>query len=110
MDTVEGINDECVGVDECQAKLIVYGACCVWWDARDKAATLDGEPGGLPCCPNCPGVLFQVEEREWWACADRKEATEPGYRELIEWLRGRCFAEFAEARAAYAASRLTLEF
>ena len=79
---------------------IVYGARCSWWDSIDKVATT---AGGLPCCPFCGGVLFEVvDEATWWGDVDRHEAGgRPGYRGFVEWLRGKCRPSVADARAEY---------
>lgn len=84
-------------------QLIVYGATCVWWDSIDKAATKPGS--GLPCCPHCGSVLLQVEEGSWWQGVDTHAEKESGYREFIEWSRGRCFPTLAVARKAYERSK-----
>ncbi len=79
---------------------IVYGAVCVWWDSIDKAGLL--LPDNLPCCPNCGGVLYEIEESEWWS--DVKKYQNEGhldYKEFIEWQRGRCFKTYADARQSY---------
>jgi hypothetical protein len=83
---------------------IVYGAGCSWWDSIDKVAKT---ASGLPCCPHCGGVLFEVaNEARWWRDVQMFESEhEPGYRKFIEWLRGRCFpgpAFLDKARNAYA--------
>jgi hypothetical protein len=72
---------------------IVYGVRCTWWDSIAKIGKLDG---GLPCCPHCRGVLFEVDnEEQWWSGVDRYEAAgHPGYRAKMEWARGRCFPNF----------------
>lgn len=79
---------------------IVTGARCTWWDSIDKTSST--RVGGLPCCPFCGGVLFEVaNEAEWWGQVDVYALANPGYRELIEFLRGRCFPDMDIARAAY---------
>lgn len=89
---------------------VVYGANCSWWDSIDQA---DTKPSGLPCCPCCGGVLFeQPSEAGWWAQVATFEAnSHDGYRDFIEWLRGRCFPGRAGAgvRAALAAYPGTVE-
>ena len=82
-------------------KRIVYGTNCVWWDSIDKVATIDDEPGGLPCCPHCKGVLLEIEPGEWWRGVDQQEEKTPGYRALIEWQRGKCFPGMEEAKEAH---------
>jgi hypothetical protein len=85
---------------------IVYGATCTWWDHIRAAAVNDH---GLPCCPHCSGVLFEVDTpAQWWADVDRHAIdTRPGYRGYVEWLQGRCFPDHATAAAAYAADPAT---
>lgn len=83
---------------------VVYGATCSWWDSIDKVGKT---PTGLPACPHCGGVLYEIgSEREWWDGVRRHDAdAEPGYIAFIEWLRGRCFPGrngLVRARAAYA--------
>ena len=79
---------------------IVYGARCAWWDSIDQVGK---HPSGLPCCPHCKGMLFQLDsEAEWWGQIDRHEAEgHPGYRAMWEWSRGRCFPDFEAMQAAY---------
>ncbi len=80
---------------------IVYGAKCAWWDSIDKAGKIG--PLNIPCCPHCKGVLYEMDsEAEWWKGADEYEKKEPGYRKFMEWLRGKCFKTFEEARQKYA--------
>lgn len=87
---------------------VVYGARCVWWN---NIAAVSTTPRGLPCCPHCGGVLFEVpDEQTWWAGVDAHESThEPGYRKFVEWLRGRCYPSIDEARAAYAEHQRQVE-
>jgi len=91
-------------------QLIVYGANCVWWDAIEKCATKktpEMTGPGLPCCPHCGSVLFQVEETTWRRNVAKHEAGgNPGYRALMEWMRGKCFPTMTAARRAYAAAHL----
>lgn len=80
---------------------IVYGARCVWWDSIDKASSNDV---GLPCCPHCRGVLFQVESAVvWWTNIDTyaEAMGDPLYRAFMEWLRGKCFTSIDHARLEY---------
>lgn len=83
---------------------IVYGSTCTWWDSIDKVRKTGA---GLPCCPQCGGVLFEMDnEAAWWASIDRYErekrgARRYGYRAMMVWARGRCFVDFAALTAAY---------
>lgn len=72
---------------------IVYGARCTWWDGIAKVGKLGS---GLPCCPHCRNVLFEMDnEEQWWAGVDRHETDgHPGYRAMMEWARGKCFPDF----------------
>lgn len=70
---------------------IVYGARCMWWGSIDESATAGS---GLPVTPCCGSPMFEVEsEAEWWAQVDAHEERTGtrGYRQFIEWLRGRCY-------------------
>jgi hypothetical protein len=69
-----------------------------WWDSITNAGTL---PSGLPCCPHCRGVLFEMPSAEWWPAVDLRDQAEPGYRQFVEWLRGRCYSATIAARDAY---------
>lgn len=89
---------------------IVYGANCAWWDGIEKIGRIDtvimGKPAKLPCCPVCKGMLFEMPSpTEWWASVEKYERDgNPGYRSFTEWLRGKHFKTFEDARAAYNAS------
>jgi hypothetical protein len=83
---------------------IVYGARCQWWDSIDKVATMPG--GGLPICPHCGSVLYETTPAKWWREVDAYEADgNPGYRQMIEWARGKCFPTFGALTAAYTRPR-----
>lgn len=77
---------------------IVYGARCGWWDSIDKV----GVDGGLPCCPHCKGLLFEMDSpKTWWAGVDRYEAAgHQGYHAFVEWIRGKCM-DWSEAQEIY---------
>ena len=87
---------------------IVYGAGCVWWDSIDKAGNLNActdtkltNTYGLPCCPHCGSVLFEVDENEWYKNIDEYDKTHPGYKDLVKWMRGKCFKTLELARNEY---------
>lgn len=77
----------------------VYGARCAWFGSISEVA----HNNGLPCCPHCSSVLFEVASEEvWWDGVDRYEAAgHPGYRSMVEWMRGKHFLTADEAKAAY---------
>jgi hypothetical protein len=79
---------------------IVYGAQCSWWDTVDKAGQL---PSGLPCCPYCHGVLYEMTAAEWRASIHRYVEGQPDYVEFITWARGRCLPSYHVALAEYRA-------
>lgn len=77
---------------------IVYGARCTWWDSIDKVMVM----AGLPRCPHCMGVLYEMENiAQWNAGSQRYGANFPGYVQLIEWCRGKCFPDLDAAVEAY---------
>jgi len=102
--------------------LIVYGARCVWWDDIDKVGFIESVGVGnisigprgkvnidiqkLPCCPYCKGVLFQMDEEDWWRGVDNHENKgHLGYRDFITWLQGKCFPDQQVAEKVYQAER-----
>jgi hypothetical protein len=80
---------------------IAYGARCTWWGGIESV----GSHNGLPCCPHCNGVLFEVDSPDrWWRSVDSYEADgHEGYRGFIEWSKGKCYRNRAEAKKAYEA-------
>jgi hypothetical protein len=81
--------------------MIAFGARCLWWDSKDRAAE---NAVGLPCCPHCDGVLYEQDEDDWWAAVDHANEADPSYRRFAEWARGKCFLTVDAARTAFAAS------
>ncbi len=75
---------------------VVYGATCAWWDYIDKVAVTEE---GLPCCPHCKGVLFEMDRGEWEEGVEKhtKATNNPGYPVFITWLKGKCFRNWTEA-------------
>jgi len=84
---------------------IVSGFSCAWWGSISEAAAF---PNGIPCCPHCKGVLLETESLEaWWTAIDAFEANgNPGYRAIVEWLRGKHFHSFVIAREVYNRSKV----
>lgn len=91
---------------------IAYGTSCTWWDSIEKVGrTRPEEPEigsflSLPCCPHCGGMLLEAaDDAEWFSSVDQYEVNgNPGYRARVEWSRGKCFRNYAEAKAAYESS------
>lgn len=79
---------------------MVYGARCGWWGTIQE---IGRHSSGLPCCPVCKGVLFELPNMEdWWAGVDKYEAAgHPGYRAFVEWTKGKHYPSFKDAAAAY---------
>lgn len=94
---------------------LAYGATCTWFGSIHETKTIPsamGPTAGIPCCPFCGGVLFEIDhEGQWWAGIDSYEKEgHPGYRAMWEWQRGqkKCFSlrnGIKELEAAYAASQ-----
>lgn len=85
--------------------LIAYGAHCSWWDLKTEVAT---NPLGLPCCPHCGSVLYEMYESEWWNAVDNYTGAEKlgiNYRELIEWSQGKCFKNIEFMVEAFKAAK-----
>jgi hypothetical protein len=81
--------------------MIAYGAQCVWWDDKGQVSTLES---GLPCCPFCRRVLFEIEEDKWWSQADEYAKTTLGredYLEFLIWLQGKDCRELGNWQQAY---------
>jgi hypothetical protein len=74
---------------------IAYGAACTWWDSIDKVGNTES---GLPCCPHCGSVLFEVPSIAAWRIGvDRyaAEKNDPSYAAMVAWGRGKCFPNYA---------------
>lgn len=81
---------------------VVYGMGCVWWgNIADTVVPKDG----IPRCPHCHGVLFEMEGEDVYMDAVRRYEREKGltgYTDFIRWLRGKCFIKIDVAAAAWA--------
>ena len=72
---------------------IVYGAICTWWDDKDKVGHL---AFGMPCCPFCKRVLFEIDANVWETAIDHAEVfnvfnDRDDYADLIAWSQGKCY-------------------
>lgn len=70
---------------------IVYGVGCTWWESITEVAK--HPENGLPCCPNCKGMLMECDNEADWDSQVRSYANregDPGYVGYIAWLRGKC--------------------
>lgn len=99
---------------------VAYGAMCTWWGSIHDVGhrkvgplvvngTLIPDPGALPCCPHCGGMLFETPEEDFIAAAQSyQNEGHPGYVDFVRWLKGRgCFTTIIEAQRAYAARHET---
>lgn len=79
-------------------KRVVCGAKCTWWDSIDKVKK--DKQSGLPVCPYCGNVLFEVSSIEKWNEAVDRYVQSTGftdYSAYTEWNRGRqCCKTFDE--------------
>lgn len=76
----------------------IFGARCEWWDES-------GQTNPRTACPHCGKPLVDMPTDEWWRYIDRYDHTHPGYRNFIEWQRGKCFSSISQAQEAYAAEQ-----
>ncbi len=78
----------------------VYGARCAWFGPISAISTR----GGLPCCPHCGSVLYELpDEKQWWDGVDKYDAEHPGYRKFVEWMADKHFTTHKAAAEAYEA-------
>lgn len=79
---------------------IVYGFRCSWWGSVTEAGRT---ASGLPGCPQCSGVLMEVEDAGvWWRGVDEAEAAgRRDYRAFITWLQGKCYPTLDDARRVF---------
>ena len=69
----------------------VYGANCNWHGPIQKVKS----NGGLPCCPQCSGMLFEMKSKAEWdknVARYAAENGEPLYPEFVAtWGIPKCF-------------------
>lgn len=79
---------------------VVYGISCTWWDLIDNVTYNEG----IPTCPNCGGLLYELPDLENWFLEVARYAKEiqwPGYNDFVEWLQGRCYPDLDVAKVGY---------
>lgn len=57
-----------------------YSVTCTFW--TDEWDLLKVVGPGIPCCPYCNSVGFQIDA-DRWSVPDQYEAEHPGYREQL---------------------------
>ena len=67
-------------------RLLWYGLCTYWTDDWDKLKTTSG----IPCCPYCLGVGFQITAKNWDSGVDKFNKDNPKYKEFIESVKEKC--------------------
>lgn len=82
--------------------LIAYGVYCTWWDSKEKVST---NRAGIPCCPHCLCVLFEIVEGVWNQCMNDFDTTHSGYKKMMMWARGKCFTSMLMLKEAYSLAR-----
>jgi hypothetical protein len=82
----------------------VYSAGCSWHGPISEAERTKDEIG-LPCCPFCGSVLFQIgSEEEWWRGAREHDARgHSNYVALLTWHlpQKRCWPSLRAAAVAF---------
>lgn len=105
-----------------------YGASCTWCGPIEEVGSTEKHPRwahnrvgkpdrlsasdyGLPCCPHCGGMLFEMQSaKQWWKGVDDFAAgryengkPHPYYADMWRWQRTQktCFAKIEALRDAY---------
>jgi hypothetical protein len=82
---------------------VAYGVLCAWWD--DVANVGKHAVTGLPCCPHCKGLLYEMPRAEWETATKLYAASSADlaeYPDFVAWLKGKCFPNYNYAKQAYA--------
>jgi hypothetical protein len=85
-------------------KRIVYGASCTWWGSIEDAGSMTTSRGmQLPCCPHCEKPLFEIGSEEMFiaAATTYEKQCHPGYLDMLNWARGKCFPSIQALKANY---------
>lgn len=82
---------------------VFYGLCTFW---TDDWASLGRTREGIPCCPYCGAVGFEMDRKEWLRQIAAHEAKgNPDYLAMMRWAKDRCFSDFATLTRTYRANR-----
>lgn len=75
-------------------RLCWYGPCMYW---TDNWNALSSSPTGIPCCPYCGTVGFQITHQEWMNGAIRfaAETDQPGYPKWLLDIKEVCSPEMS---------------
>lgn len=80
----------------------VYGALCTWHGPM--SAVIKSPINGLPACPHCNGLLFELDSKEQWLEPIKRVDTQvEGYATFMEWVGtyGRCWPNYRHALVHY---------
>jgi hypothetical protein len=81
-----------------------YGFCTYWTDdwGQLSRVKVKGSPSGIegravgvldsgiPCCPDCGSVGYQMDKTDWEEGVERLEASEPGYAKFLAGVKELC--------------------
>jgi len=77
--------------------MVFYALCTFWTD--DWSAL--GERDGVPCCPECGSVGFEMDSGEWRVAVARYEADgHPGYTATVAFGKEKCFKDHGAVERA----------
>lgn len=86
-------------------KRLVYGMRCTWWENISAVAHTAPGPSGhrIPCCPHCGSVLFEMDSEDRFIEQARSYESNghPGYVQMLQWARGKCFPNMQALEKAY---------
>lgn len=63
-------------------------ARCQYW--TDDWSTLGSVGPGIPCCPHCKAVGYQMPKTQWDAEVEHHAKSTQGYKELVAQQRNQC--------------------
>ena len=75
-------------------KWVWYSVQCSYWtddfDDLSKTESVDEAVGGIPCCPYCGMVGYQIELDKWNEALTTYSEVEPGYQDFVLGLKTIC--------------------